>query len=204
MAPKRFQSDAWKKAFNLKTIKIEQKYTSKFIKTMFKEEIYILEKMIGLHIKLSGYFFKHAKIKKLLRLEYDENIVMDKVLFDQIYLGLSILEILKKGYYGSARVLLRQMFEMLMIAKCSEFDKEVREKFVKEEAQMKDVWEFLKKNQKKDALKELKEKYKELCKYTHATPASQQPLRLPSSYDKKAVEAEFGKWIDKTNFTLEI
>jgi len=194
------------KQFTVHTIKAEQRYVSKLIKQVFKEEISIIERIIKLHITLAGYFYLHSKIKCFMGLKYDENIVMRTILLDQIYLSLSILDLLKDGYYGSARVLLKQSFEMLMIAKCSEYNKNLREKWVKGEAQMKHVWNFLNNKEKKNILSNLRDLYKKLCKYTHSTPLSQQPLRLPrnllSSPDinKNDVREELTKWIEKTEF----
>jgi len=164
--------------FCIKKIQKEQNYLINFIRKKFTKELKIIEKVISLHAELNSYFYVHSEVIKKLGLKYDENIVLNNVLINHIYLSLSIFELLKKGYYGSARVLLRQSFEMLVLGKYCELYANERKSWKMGEASTagRILNELKSKNKKVDELINLWKK--ELCKFTHATPFAQQPPRF--------------------------
>lgn len=188
--------------FSMETIKREQRYLRKFvISKLFKKQIKILEKLTELHINLLGYFFIHAKIKRDLGLKYEENVLLNNTLVNHVYLNASILELLKKGYYGSARILLRQCFEMLIIAKYSEYNKKIIKKWKnanRDRIIMRDILNELNKA-------DLSAMWGDLCKFVHATPYAQQfPLFIGLANEDKIPKKEFKEWIKEGDFILNM
>ena len=186
--------------FNLNNIEIERKITCVFINNHYNKQLELLKKLISLHIQLAGYFHLQAEVKKGLGLVYDENIVLNNTVFNHFYLSLSILELLKNGYYGSARVLLRQSFEMLMIAKYTEYDLKARIAWQnKDEIRMGNILSFIRDNGKET--NKLQEIWKELCKYTHGTSSAQEFIRLVYVEDKEKLIEEIEKIHQITEFS---
>jgi|WetSurMetagenome_2_1015567.scaffolds.fasta_scaffold165391_2 hypothetical protein len=168
--------DPINKQFDIRAITAEQEVLSKLMLVKFKVEIGLLEEIISKHIKILGYLYNQYRLKELLGSDFDKNIVLNNVLYNHVYLSLSILELLKKGYYGSARVLLRQSFEMLIAAKYYENNID-RQEWSDSYTKMGKIINHLK--SKKKRIDSLELTYGELCKFTHATPYAQQLFRLP-------------------------
>jgi len=101
------------------TIRINKKMTKK----IFETKINLIKKFIDYQIQLTDLYFRQRIAKEQLREVYHTNTVTDSTLLNQINLSYSIIILIEHGFYGSARVLLRQFFEFLIIGKFSEFDK---------------------------------------------------------------------------------
>ena len=94
---------------------------------------------------------------------------------------------MKNGYYGSTRIILRQSFEMLMIGKCSEYDRSLLKIWKDNKAHITHVWNYLdKKKLKKEEFKKFY--HEELCKFTHHTSLSQQYFLLPTEDTKEFID----------------
>ncbi len=195
--------DEWIEKFDLKKIENDSKKMGKIMLNLWKEEFNILERILHIHSKLTGYFFRHSQIKLSLRLTYENNVVLNNSIFNHIYLFLSVFELMKKGYYGSTRIILRQSFEMLMIGKCCEYDKQLQKIWESNDAQMKNVWAYLKNKNKK--YKQLKNLYQELCKFTHHTTFSQQAFRIPKDNKKELIgELTKSDYLENYLYTLDL
>lgn len=133
-------------------------------------------------------------------LKYESNGVLNNTLGNLPYLSLSIIHLTKSTLYGSARVVLRQFLEMLLIGKYSEYDKSLIELW---ESQTEDSSSsprisvgrhvFRKMEKKGIDISELEKTWKQLCQFTHATRYAQQMLRVPKNKE------ETTKWIKETH-----
>lgn len=108
----------------LNSRKIQDKITinKKLIKKVFIVKIQLIKKLIDYQIQLTDLYFRQMIAKQQLHEKYNENMVANSTLLNQINLSYSIIMLIESGFYGSARVLLRQFFEFLIIGKFSEFD----------------------------------------------------------------------------------
>jgi len=108
--------------------------------------------------------------------------------------------------YGSARVLLRRLFEMLMISKYIDYNLDQLERWEKGEIQMKIVWNYLETVFSKQDLKYFKSLYKGLSKCVHATPYAQQPIFLVKINEeiKEELEITIKRYKGNIMYTLDL
>ena len=93
-----------------------------YIRKRFHRRIEILQKLAHLQFELTLTLLHHITIKDMLGFSYRANALIPHVLIVQPTLTNSILLLLKNGYYGSARPLIRQNYELLIIAKYADLD----------------------------------------------------------------------------------
>lgn len=110
------------KFLNSKKIQGEITIHKKLIKQVFADKITLIKKLIDYQIQLTDLYFRQRLAKNQLSEIYHDNKVADMALLNQINLSYSIIQLIENGFFGSARVLLRQFFEFLIIGKFSEFD----------------------------------------------------------------------------------
>ena len=94
----------------------------KLINKVFEKKIKLINKLIDSQTQLTSIFFQHLYMKDQLREVYKKNVVVNNSLLSLTNLTYSIMIMLENSFYGSARVLLRQYFEYLIMSKFSEFD----------------------------------------------------------------------------------
>lgn len=94
----------------------------KLIKKVFDDKIKLIKKLIDYQVQLTDLYFRQRLAKEQLSEIYHDNKVEDMTLLNQINLSYSILILIESSFYGSARVILRQFFEFLIIGKFSEYD----------------------------------------------------------------------------------
>jgi len=94
----------------------------KLIKRVFAKKIQSIKKLTDYQTQLISLYFHHLYIKDRIGEVYKKNVVVDNTILNQTNLTYSIMILLENSFYGSARVLLRQYFEYLIVGKFSEFD----------------------------------------------------------------------------------
>src|SRR3989442_12388922 len=99
---------------NSKQIHSQIKTNKKYIRKLFTTKINLIKKLVDYQISLTDMYLRQILVKEHLRLRYNENIVVNNTLINQINLSHSIIILIENTFYGSARVLLRQFFEFLI------------------------------------------------------------------------------------------
>ncbi|MEM2160733.1 MAG: hypothetical protein QXN55_07260 [Candidatus Nitrosotenuis sp.] len=108
--------------FNFKKIQSNVIINKKLIKKVFAKKIFLIKKLIDYQTRLTDLYFRQMLAKQQLSEVYHNNTVENSALLNQINLSYSIMMLIESGFHGSARVLLRQFFEFLLVGKFSEFD----------------------------------------------------------------------------------
>lgn len=192
--------------FNASNMQSEMRNSSRFLAKKFSRKMTILLKLLDNEIRLTGIYLNNIEIKKLIGSVYEDNIVVNNTLLNLPYLGNSIMLLTENTLYGSARVLLRQFFEYLILGKFSEFNREIIFKWKNkiEKDRRYDI------NLSNDALNKipknvvkLKELWRELCEMTHPTKYAQQVPRFPASTGKKR-NKEIQQTRKATNFEPDV
>lgn len=204
------------KQFNLENISKEMEITRKIIENYLSEKINIITNIVDFQVRLAGIYSRECSIKQYMGLKYESNYVLNNTLGNLPYLSLSILHLIKSTLYGSARVLLRQFLEMLLISKYSEYDKSLIELWESQTENSSSslrisigLHVFKKLKQKKIDISELEKTWKQLCQFTHATRYAQQMLRVPI-VNNSSYKEEITKWIKETrlipnlHYTLDL
>jgi hypothetical protein len=196
---------AIEKQFNLENISKEIEITREIIESYLSEKIGIITKIVDFQVRLTGIYLRECSIKQFMGLKYENNRALNNALGNMPYLSLSILYLTKSTLYGSARVLLRQFLEMLLIGKYGEYDKSL---ILLWESQVENNGRsprisiqrhvFSKLEEQRIDISELKKTWKQLCQVTHATSYAQQVLRVPIA-DNSSYKEEITKWIEETN-----
>ena len=192
------------KCSNIKDFERNMLILSKHINKIFHKDISCLRDLLSIYISISDLLMRGAGIKIYLGLTYDSNIPLHNAIVNCLTIFSSTLKLLKDGYYGSARVLIRQALEMLLIAKLLEYKHEKRSKWSKADIRPNDVWEYLKSTSRKEKLLILRSFYRELCKFAHHTPYSQQPIYFILSKTDEALSKTVIKAIINTAHTLDL
>lgn len=94
----------------------------KTVKKVFSDKIKIIKKLMKYETQLTSIYLKELHTKQMLGERYEKNIVADNSILSLTNITYSTLILLENSFYGSARVLLRQYFEYLVIGKFSEYD----------------------------------------------------------------------------------
>jgi len=185
-------------AFSLRNVLHEIRVSRTFLMKSFSVKIKLVTRIVDYQNRLTGIFTRECMVKQSMGLKYDHNVLLANALANQIYLSLSVLLLLKQTLYGSARVLLRQFFEALIIAKYSEQDTSLTERWkanveenigVRRISVSRGVFRPLEK--KGIDVSQLKETWNLLNLFTHSTRHAQQVLRVP------IVEGSAGKEVEE-------
>lgn len=114
-----------------------------------------------------------------MNLVYRENSLLNNTVYHLPFRAFSILLLTENALYGTARVLIRQFFESLVLAKYSEIDLSLAERWNRDGTLSisNDVFSKL---VKKD-ISELKNFWRETCKFTHPTLYASQKIMFPQN-----------------------
>src|SRR5437867_7718961 len=115
--------------YRLTDIRADITANRRYIQRRFAKKLGLLYELVDLESRLTGIYFKGIWMKQNLHLVYNNNVVVNNTVFNQPYLSNSILLLTTNTLYGSARVVERQFFEALVIAKFSEYSPEIRQKW---------------------------------------------------------------------------
>lgn len=195
--------------FNLENISKEIEISKKLIRRILSNKIDILKEIVDSQTRLNGIYSQQCQIKQYMGLNYDNNVVLNNTLSNQTYQSLSIILLSENTLCGSARVLLRQFFEALLIAKYSDYDSSLIEVW-KSKTEEKDFKTEI--SLSKHVLRKIEEKGKDISglrktwnqlnNFTHPTRYAQQLIRIPlvkSNANKKEMKENFTKWIYGSN-----
>ena len=180
----------------------------KYIKKRFNRRFEILQEIINHQFQITMIMVRHLTLKQWARLRFKPNELLPHVLLTQPVITNSCLLLLKNGYFGSTRPILRQNFELQLIAKYADYDSTLIEKWLnKKEGRDKlneinltrDI--FIKLESKHD-IAELKKMWATLCDLTHGTQYAQQ--KPPSYTSDEAGIAEFESDIANVHQTLDL
>jgi len=177
-------------------------FASTLIQQKLAEKFSVIDEMVEAEIGLLGIYATAFMIKSAMGLSYKPNLVTNNVTANQAHISLSTILLLKEGLYGSARIILRQFFEGLLIAKYSEYDNTIITKWstnhgkqdYKNEIKLKrDVFNKMKGIAETSSLEEF---WVLLCNVSHSTKYAQQPLLVPKSEGVGLDRNETLKWIE--------
>ncbi|MFA5125956.1 MAG: hypothetical protein WC462_03055 [archaeon] len=199
--------------FNLANLKKSEKYFIKLMKKgKFSELISLLEEISDIQIRLSGIFMNLLDTKYVMGGAFVKNVVLNNALLNQPYINNSVFLLLRHGYYGSARVILRQNFEMLVVAKASEENKKYKKKWLNKRKTsdltynitLGDVFSQMGDNRKQT--QNLEAHWKDLCDMSHATAFAQQMLIIPDLEGLRggSRKKEFYHWVNSSKFIPEM
>jgi len=180
-----------RKNIDSKKVNLQIRGYKNAIKKVYEKKIKLVKKLTDHHIQLTMLYFEQMYMKNMLGEVYNKNVVVDNALLSMTNLTFSIPIMLENAFYGSARVLLRQYFEYLIIGKFSEFDN--KNIIMKWEQKTNDTTKF-NINLSNDILNKLKGKnvseirktWKLLSDMTHPTKYSQQVPFVLTALDKKS------------------
>lgn len=163
---------------------------TKIIQTECKIDLFVIEKLLNnIHLIMQRHLFTFHTTHGHLKTE-THSIVLSAI-YKNFYIFYSAVELLKKGLYGSSRVLLRQSFEFLIIGKFCALTN--NDKVFKNWQEGKTVYfgkEILKNINKPDT-DEIKNFWIFLCKFAHSTNVSQQ-VGINWEDDKNEIKFTFG------------
>ncbi len=172
-------------------------YQKQLDKKVFSDKFRLINNLIDSLATLTDLYLKCIFMKQQLSLRYDDNVVMDNALLNQITLNYSIIFLLENTFYGSARVLLRQFFEFLIIGKFSEYDdgRIVKKWGSKSTNSRENIINFsndvLHKLDSKD-VSAIKEMWQELSNVSHPTRYAQQiPYFLSSDLHQESLDKNY-------------
>ncbi len=192
--------------FDLVNISKEIERTKRLVEEKFSDKIRTITELIEAQTRLVGIYTSQLLVRRGLRSTYEENGIVNNALLNFPYRSLSILLLIRNAFYGSARIVCRQFLESLIIAKYSEYDLSLVRKWElqydekntrmpsSEISLRRDVFRGLENRGK--TITALLQTWKDLCSVTHATPYSQQVLRVPDSADEK----DGMRWLVNTGF----
>lgn len=201
----------FERLFDIKTLGYELKKTKAKTRDKFGAKIDLISQIIRLQTRLSGIYTQQCMTKEEIGLGSNENYVLRNTIGNQPYRSLSALMLIRNTFYGSARPIIRQFFESLMIAKYAEYDPAVATRWhdqdeSKPESQvnLSDVLRPLNKIGKKNT--RLRETWRVLCAMTHATRVSQQVLRLPDPAKPEDVTKllDTSQYFENTEYSLDL
>jgi len=141
------------------------------ISIAFHKDINLIEEIIDKQFFIASTYFISLTFRESDRKE--RNLLISAFVKNLYNIHCTLL-LLKKGWYGSARILMRQCFEFLMIAKYSSISKDM--KLVNEWENGNKVWltpDVFNKLSYPD-IYQFKDLWGALCKFSHATIYSQQ------------------------------
>ncbi len=201
------------KQFDIQNIKMEIENAATYTQKEFGRKIDILSKLIEHETKLSGIYFHQCLTKEVIGISYRENRVLNNTVANQPYRSISILMLTRKSLYGSARPILRQFFESLIIAKYAEYDSKLAKAWHEQNESTnpsrqvsigRDVLNSL--SRKGKAVEALRETWRNLCATSHATRSSQQVLRVPNPSKPNEFEEylQLSTYFPNTEYSLDL
>jgi hypothetical protein len=202
--------------FDLANISKEVEQVSKYVENRFSDKIMIISELIKCQTLLIGIYTNQINARVSAGSKYEHNIILTNTLLNFPYRALSTLLLVRNTFYGSARIICRQLLESMIIAKYSQYDrtlvhrwgaqhdKDLRRNRSTEISLGRDVFRNLEIVGK--GILELRRTWKDLCNATHATGFSQQRLRVPLVTEGE----EVNKWLrgtyffENTDYTLDL
>jgi hypothetical protein len=206
----------FERVFNLENISGEIATTKRLVEGRFSDKISIISALIEAQTNLTGIYVNQIFVKLHSRLKYDDNILLNNTLLNFPYRSLSTLLLIRNTFYGSARVVCRQLFESSIIAKYSEYDPLLTRKWASQDDETArpdpltevslyhDVFKKLRQAGKN--ISALSRTWKDLCNFTHATMFSQQRLRILYAKKGKGVNTALQRtgFFEHTEYTLDL
>lgn len=168
-----------------------------------------LTRMLDAGSALLGMYTHQAFVKEQMGLRYDHNVLLANSLGNQAYQSRAVLLLCGYGLYGSARPLLRQNFEALLIAKSSVLRPELIQRWGTAEEHRspktdikisQDVFRGLRTKRGIDSLHSLWREFNDL---THATPFSQQPIRVWQPESQEEMVDQYRSLLGHTHHVLD-
>lgn len=168
---------------NVKTKSIEKEIARKTV----LNQLNILEEISELQLQLIYEFVPIINTKNIIGERYERNELLYHGLSANFDLNKSMILLIKNGFYGSARTLLRQEFELLLITKYNSIDSSIFDRWQKKKngkdndnkISVSHILKKLKDNQIN--CDDLDNIYALLCDFTHATAYAQQSPLFPDS-----------------------
>jgi hypothetical protein len=189
------------------------KASSVAIEKHFRKKLELLEKIVDCESRLCAIYFFEDLVRGQMDVGYAPNRILNNAIGFQAYRSASVLLLVRNTFYGSARLVIRQFFEALVMAKWSILERNLVDRWeLKDFAAGKeneinltwDIFDKLKKRRKR--VSELRKMWAALSDYSHPTRYSQQPLRTPNAKNL----AEIAKFAAKshlfpqTEYTLDL
>lgn len=151
------------------------------IRERYSSKIALLARINECEVHLTSLYMLGFRMKQELHEKLDENFLLSNATLNMPYRYYSIMLLIKNSMFGGARDLMRQYLEELVIAKYSEVDKSITEKWDQDKP-ISFTRDVLNKMKGKQA-NEIKAFWQELCRYSHATRFAMQPPLLPPVND---------------------
>jgi hypothetical protein len=199
--------------FGLGNLTSEMRASSIVIERYYRSKLELLEKIIDCESRLCGIYFFEDLTRTQIDVGYVPNRVLNNTVGSQAYRSSSALLLIRNTLYGSARLVIRQFFEALIMAKWSILDKTMVDRwqlkdlgagFENEINLTSDIFDKLRKRRKR--VVELKKMWAVLSDYSHPTRYAQQPLRTPNAknLDEIAKIATESDLFPQTEYTLDL
>ncbi len=199
--------------FTLENIKSEIERASAETEKEFAVKLGIVSKLIENETQLSGIYIQQCLTKDTIGIKYRENFVLNNTIGNLPYRSISALTLIRGSLYGSARPIIRQFFESLIIAKYAEHDPELAKKWQDQDESSRradqvslsgDVFNSLERHGKE--VKALRATWRDLCAMSHATRQSQQVLRVPDPDKPEDFEEQLriSSYSANTEYTLDL
>ena len=190
-----------------KTVEKDMRSFERYVTKRFSRRLEIIQELADSQLDLTSLFLHHLRLKDWFGYGYSPNQILYNLLLNQPTMANSSLLLLKNGYFGSTRLIIRQNFEMLLIAKYAEIDPNLIKRWQsKKEGRDKtndinltsDVFNKLNPTVKTDKLKEM---WALLCSLSHATTFAQQPV---INYPQKEATANWYHTLDLLFMTTQM
>ncbi len=196
--------------FDLANITDEIDRSKKLVETKFFDKIRIITELVGAQTKLVGIYTSQLATKRRAGSKHKVNGILATTIFNFPYRSLSILSLVRNTFYGSARIVCRQFFESLIVAKYSEYEPALVQRWNTQLDEKSDDASSIEVGPGKafgrlessgKNIGSLRQTWKDLCKATHPTPYSQQVLRILKIADQKEASRIF---LAHTEYTLDL
>jgi hypothetical protein len=167
------------------------------VKKAISNQLIVLSNIIDLHLILIHKFQPLIKVKDNMGSVYPKNELIYYGLIMNYDINKSMILLIKNGLYGSARSLLRQSFELLLIIKYNFIDSSIFKKWsTKKDGkdsnnEISVTYNILTKLNKKNIMvTNLRDMYSQLCDYNHPTRYAQQlPIIIQNKENQNKIYA---------------
>jgi hypothetical protein len=199
--------------FGLDNLTSEIKASSVVIERHYRRKLELLEKIVDCESRLCGIYFFEDLMHAQMDVGYVPNRILNNTVGSQAYRSSSALLLVRNTFYGSARLVIRQFFEALVMAKWSMLERtlvdrwELKDFAAGKENEINLTWDiFDKLKKRRRRVSELRRMWAVLSDYSHPTRYSQQPLRTPDAKNpaemaKFATESDL---LPQTEYTLDL
>ena len=199
--------------FDLGTITSDLEKTGTKTERRFTKKIGIISKLVEHETRLSGIYLQECLTKERIGIHYKQNYVLNNTIGNQPYRSISALLLIRNSLYGSARPILRQFFESLILAKYADYEANLSRRWHAQNeltpphklvSPSRDVLSILADQGR--PVQKLRETWRDLCAMTHATRLSQQVLRVPAPDDPKEFNEslKISNYFANTEYTLDL